>query len=160
MKVLLSKPRTIFRDSHGSQVAELALVLPILLMVFMGILWFGRAFNIYTTLNRAARDGAQAAAAHTCGSCGNAPAVDTDVQTNIINPIIIAAHLDPSQLAVDPVQHVETTPSTTPKTFVAIVSMRYPYSFTLNGVTCCPFSLAPIRLGVTIAATSQAREEQ
>jgi Flp pilus assembly protein TadG len=99
VKVLLSKSRTIFRDSQGSQVAELALVVPILLMVFMGILWFGRAFNIYTTLNRAARDGAQAAAAHTCASCGNAPAVDADVQTNVINPIIIAAHLDPSQCA-------------------------------------------------------------
>src|SRR2546430_653366 len=111
------QPAAVLQDDQGAQVAELATVLPLLLMLIFGILWFGRAFNIYTTLNRAARDGAQAAAAHTCATCGNAAAADTDVQNNVINPIIIAAHLDPGQLTVDPVQHIETTPSTTPKTF-------------------------------------------
>ena len=40
-------------------------------MLLFGIMWFARAFNIYTTMNRAARAGALAAAAHNCATCGN-----------------------------------------------------------------------------------------
>ncbi len=59
------------RETSGAEIAEAAVVLPLLFMLLFGIMWFARAFNIYTTINRAAREGALAAAAHNCATCGN-----------------------------------------------------------------------------------------
>ena len=47
--------------SRGQSLAEFGLVLPILLLVMMGILDFGRAVFAYNTLSNAARDGARVA---------------------------------------------------------------------------------------------------
>jgi hypothetical protein len=55
----------------GSEIAEAALVLPIFFMVLLGIYWFGRAFNVYSTINHAAREGARAAVAQSCASCAS-----------------------------------------------------------------------------------------
>ena len=52
----------------GSEIAEAALVVPIFFMLMIGIYWFGRAFNVYSTINHAAREGARAATAQTCGT--------------------------------------------------------------------------------------------
>ena len=151
----------IARKECGSQVAELAMVFPILLMVFMGILWFGRAFNIYTTLNRAAREAAEAKAEHACTTCGNAVETNAEIKDRVITPILTAAHLDPAQL--QNYQIIKVVPSLNPSSSPPVdgfeASMSYPYSFRLNGVTCCPFSLAPINLGVLIQAKSRAQEE-
>ena len=35
----------------------------------LGIYWFGRAFNVYATINHAAREGARAATAPRCATC-------------------------------------------------------------------------------------------
>ena len=45
----------------GQGLAEFALVLPVLLLVMMGILDFGRAVFAYNSLSNAARDGARVA---------------------------------------------------------------------------------------------------
>lgn len=49
------------QGSRGQTLAEFALVLPVLLLVMMGILDFGRAVFAYNTLSNAARDGARVA---------------------------------------------------------------------------------------------------
>ena len=69
------------------------MVLPLLFMLLFGIMWFARAFNIYTTINRAAREGALAAAANNCATCGNTRQTAANIQTNVVNPILTAAHL-------------------------------------------------------------------
>ena len=61
----------LLRDAAGAEIAEAAVVLPLLFMLLFGIMWFARAYNIYTTVNRAARQGALAAAANNCATCGN-----------------------------------------------------------------------------------------
>jgi Flp pilus assembly protein TadG len=55
----------------GQEIAEAAIVLPILFLIFLAIFWFGRAFNISSTLDRAAREGVKAAGRPTCATCGN-----------------------------------------------------------------------------------------
>ena len=45
----------LLRDSGGSEVAEFAAVLPVVMMLLMGIIFFGRAYNVYTTITYAAR---------------------------------------------------------------------------------------------------------
>src|SRR5207248_11774911 len=56
----------------GQEILEAAIVLPILFLIFLAIFWFGRAFNISSTLDRAAREGVKAAGRATCATCGNA----------------------------------------------------------------------------------------
>ena len=63
----------LLHDASGAEIAEAAVILPLLFMLLFGIMWFARAFNIYTTVNRAARQGALAEAANNCATCGNVP---------------------------------------------------------------------------------------
>ena len=152
--------KRLVRDTRGAEIAEAAAVLPLLVMLIFGILWFGRAFSIYTTLTRAAREAASAAATHTCGTCGNAVQSDAAILGNVVIPILNSAHLDPTQLQFDTIQHgVLLNPGSTPAVYGSIVTMRYPYTFRLNGVTCCPLTLTPINTGITITARAQAQEE-
>ncbi|MGA7380137.1 MAG: TadE family protein [Terriglobales bacterium] len=87
-----------FATNAGSEVAEAALVLPLVFMMLLGIYWFGRAFNIYATINHAAQQGARAGVAQTCATCGNSNSpllVQTPV---IITNLMNASHVDPSQI--------------------------------------------------------------
>jgi TadE-like protein len=59
-------------EEEGTEIAEAALVLPLVFFVMFAIFWFGRAFNISSTLARAAKEGVLAASLSTCASCGNA----------------------------------------------------------------------------------------
>jgi len=66
-------------------------------MIFLAIFWFGQAFRIYGTITRAAREGARAAVAPACTTCGST----NDPSQNAYNAIqstLIAANLDPTQL--------------------------------------------------------------
>lgn len=91
--------------TSGSEIAEAALVLPILFMILLGIYWFGRAFNVYATINHAAREGARAAVAQKCATCGggactggiNCP-LTTDNIADQVTQALQASHLDPTQV--------------------------------------------------------------
>ena len=87
--------------SQGSEIAEAAVVLPVLFLLLFSIYWFGQAFNIYSTINHAAREGARTAAVPACASCnvvcnwqGSNLPCDTPV-ISAVNDALIAAHLNP-----------------------------------------------------------------
>jgi hypothetical protein len=150
------------RLSHdaGAEIAEAAVVLPLLFMLLFGIMWFARAFNIYTTVNRAARQGALAAAANNCATCGNARQSQANIQNNVVNPILIASHLDPGQVQnFSVLWDQQLNPGSPMVEHGTVVSLDYPYNFKLNGISCCPPTLSPIITGVTIRAQAQARQE-
>ena len=50
------------RRNKGQALVEFAFVLPIILLVLMGIIEFGRIFNTYLVLTNASREGARVAA--------------------------------------------------------------------------------------------------
>lgn len=50
-----------FRDQRGQAMVELALVLPILLVLFMVVVEFGRVFHAYLIITNASREGARVA---------------------------------------------------------------------------------------------------
>jgi len=50
------------RDQKGQALVELALILPLMLLILFGITEFGRALYMVNTLNNAAREGARRAA--------------------------------------------------------------------------------------------------
>jgi Flp pilus assembly protein TadG len=86
-------------NESGAEIAEAAVVLPIVFMFLLGIVWFGRAFNIYSTITQAAQQGALAAARASCATCSpaNTSLTDTQVDTVIVN-VITASKLDASQI--------------------------------------------------------------
>lgn len=94
------------RSSDAAEIAELALVLPIVVTFVFAIFSFGRAYNVYSTVTRAAQDGARVAVTPVCATCspitcsggGGAqfPCDTTVVQA--INDVLIASHLDVNQV--------------------------------------------------------------
>jgi hypothetical protein len=83
----------------GSEIAEAALVLPIFFLIMLGIYWFGRAFNTYATINHAAREGARAAVAQTCATCGSPNiSLTTNQIATQVKQSLQASSLDPNQV--------------------------------------------------------------
>jgi hypothetical protein len=88
----------------GSEIAEAALVLPIVLTLLLAIIFFGRAYNIYTTLTYAAHEGARMANTSTCATCGNNAGTAAQVSATVaqvlqaskINPTAIQTYAGPA----------------------------------------------------------------
>jgi Flp pilus assembly protein TadG len=89
-------PRRVAAEERGAEIVEFAVVLTALLMLLIGIVWIGRAYNTYQTITRAAREGARFALAPSCATCGNTFPTDAEVQ-NVINGALSAASLDPTK---------------------------------------------------------------
>jgi Flp pilus assembly protein TadG len=105
--------RLAYKLAHttGAEIAEVALVLPVLFTFLMGIIWFGRAFNIYSTIQQAAQQGAITAARNSCATCGNAAA--SNVVTVITN-VMQASNLNPSQILTSANPGLPTCPLPSP----------------------------------------------
>lgn len=56
---MLIKIHEMRKKEGGQALAELALILPVLLLILFGIIEFGRVFNAYLVVNHAAREGAR-----------------------------------------------------------------------------------------------------
>ena len=91
--------------ADGAEIAEAALVLPLVFMFLLGIVWFGRAFQIYSTITQAAQRGAVMAARPTCATCPspgdnwngtNFPG-NTTVENSVFS-VMDASSLDRSQV--------------------------------------------------------------
>jgi Flp pilus assembly protein TadG len=79
-------------DDAGQELVEAAIVLPILFLILLAIFWFGRAFNISSTLDRAASEGVKTANRRSCATCGNAFRTDSQVVAQI-TAVLNADHL-------------------------------------------------------------------
>jgi len=104
----MGRLKKIVAGTGGSEIAEAALVLPILFMLLLGIYWFGRAFNVYATMNHAAREGARAATAPKCATCLgpvvpgcasgiNCPLTPDEIATQV-QQALQASSIDPAQV--------------------------------------------------------------
>lgn len=80
--------------TEGQELLEAAIVLPVAFMLLLGIVEFGRVFNINSTIQQAAQQGAITAAREFCATCGSgSPNVNT-----AINAVLQASNLDPTQI--------------------------------------------------------------
>ncbi len=86
------------REDRGVELVEAALVFPLLLALIIGVFWLGRAYNIYESITRAAREGARFALAPSCATCGNTFPGNAEV-TTVINNALSAASMDPAQVS-------------------------------------------------------------
>lgn len=74
-------------DESGQETFEAGIVLPILFLILLGIFWFGRAFNIKSTIQRAARKGVNTASQYSCATCGNTPQGSTQILTSVTDAL-------------------------------------------------------------------------
>src|SRR5271154_5467440 len=88
------------RSAEGSEIAEAAVVLPLVFTFLLGIVWFGRAFNIYSTITQAAQQGAIVAARSSCATCAGGPSLDATVVATI-SGVMQASNIDPAQIPVN-----------------------------------------------------------
>jgi len=94
----LTSWRKLGRSTGGAEIAETAMILPLLFVVLMAIFWFGQAFRIYGTITHAAREGARAAVAPACATCSTTGTSSVQNAINAVNSSMAAANLNPAQL--------------------------------------------------------------
>jgi Flp pilus assembly protein TadG len=146
--------RLTFRE-RGAELVETALVLPLLLTLLIGVFWAARAYNIYETITRAAREGARVAVAPTCATCGNTYPSSTAIQTAVTN-VLTSAGMNTSGggITINIQQHQQLgLDPNNPVAAWTIVSVTYPYQFTL------PFSSLNATT-INISTQVQMLEEQ
>jgi len=167
-------------STGGAEIAEAALVLPLVFMLLLGIVWFGRAFNIYSTIQQAAQQGAITAARATCVTCAPSNSFPNDTAVdNAIYAVMQASSLDPAQIPANsnpPNPMSCTTPPVVPCTTAGnhiticrqvllnpaagiqpalcgtIVSFQYPFQFYL------PFTSLNMQR-IILSAQAQSRME-
>jgi len=94
-------------DDRGAELFEFAVVVPLLWTLLLGAYWMGRAYNVYHTIARAAREGARCAVLPSCATCGSQypdtysglnTSLDTgsNVFQNYVSPAPSASSVSPS----------------------------------------------------------------
>jgi Flp pilus assembly pilin Flp len=106
------------RDERGAAAVELALVMPILVMLLFGIIEFARVWNLKQTLTDAAREGTRIAVVSERMNLTQVQLEDSVKRT--VTRIAKLAMLDTDLLAIVP--NVGGDPGTT-----AEVALTYPY---------------------------------
>jgi len=143
------RKRLLDRDA-GAEIVEMALIVPMLLTLLVGVFWAGRAYNIYETATRAAREGARTAVVRSCAACSpaNATQSNTAVRSAVTNSLA-ASGIDSTQVETPTSTSCPTGAtcdcpandvcimrdiplnSSLPTEFGVSVSFRFPFQFNL-----------------------------
>jgi Flp pilus assembly protein TadG len=87
MKWIMAQWRKLAGETSGSEIAEVAVVLPLLMVILLAIVLFGRAFNIYTTVTHAAREGARLGLTSSCATCLNVASTAAQIDTQVMQSL-------------------------------------------------------------------------
>lgn len=124
MRIIDSESRSKTVRDKGAAMVEFALVLPLLIILIMGVIEFGRAYNMTISLQGGAREGARALAL--CGTTDPCVNVDTVVNNSMT---VVGATIAKTFCTVDG--------------GMATVKVSKPFTF---GVPFLPTSLGTITL--------------
>jgi hypothetical protein len=121
--------------TEAAEIAEAALVLPLVFTFILGIVWFGRAFNIYSTIAQAAQEGAITAARPRCATCGSGSDFPNDaaVEAKVLD-VLQKSSLDQSQI-------MAPSPALTPPSCPDPYPNAVQCTTTGNNVTICRAAL-------------------
>ncbi len=150
--------------TSGAEIVEMALVVPMLLALLIGMFWAGRAYNVYETITRAAREGARVAVAPSCATCGNALPNSTIIQTQVDN-VLSSANMNTTgnggvSVSIQQSQKLGLDPNNANATWT-VVTIGYPFQFSIpftsvgTASTTAPCTAA----GICIKTRAQMREE-
>jgi Flp pilus assembly protein TadG len=150
--------RRIAAADLGAEMVESALVIPLLLTLLVGLFWVGRAYNVYQTITRAAREGARYAVLPSSFAAGNTEAdlpnascsSNTVAFNNYVAPALQADNLDPGQVQ-NYCQRAAWLENTYPKQCGVVIRFSYPVQMqipftTLNATTFNISTQAQMRL--------------
>src|SRR4029077_16640956 len=108
-------------STDGAEIAEAALVLPLVFMLLLGIVWFGRAFNIYSTITQAAQQGAITAARDPCATCPSGNGLpDPATVDGVVLAVLKASSLETGQIKQAPKPSLLPCPSPAPQGSCAV----------------------------------------
>ena len=148
-------PGRLVTEEQGAEILEAAIVLPLLLTLLIGTVWMGRAYNVYETMTRAAREGARFAVAPSCATCGNAAPTDSDV-TGVINAALSAANIDPAKvnpaITITRNQVLNLQDPNSVQVSGVVITFGYPFQFVV------PFTSVNMST-ITISTSVQMRQE-
>lgn len=153
LKEICVRVVTTWKDETAAELVEAAVVLPLLLMLLLGIVSFGRAYNVYQTMTRAAREGARELVLTGCATCSDALTAPSaaSVQTNFVNPALTAANLDPTNSTYTgsySTTYVYLNPNQSSGYICGVqISFKYPYKLMLPFTT---LNLSTITLSTTV----------
>jgi Flp pilus assembly protein TadG len=143
--------RRLTRTDAGQSLLEVALVMPLLLLVAVGIFEFGRAFQTWLVVSNAAREGARVAILPT--------STVTDVQTRV-TAYLQGGQLDNYQNATVNVNQSSTVNIGTGTASSSVVTVNYPFSFiVLNPVANLVASGSTVGAPITLTAAAEMRNE-
>ncbi len=165
MRTLAKRFRVLSRKrvcaDSGAEVMEMALVVPLVLTLVIGLIFTARAYDVYQTMTRAAREGARLAVLTSCATCGNTSYTDTYVRDNFVFPALRAANLDPANIPpssydqtyewMDP-GNASATPPVPPQQCAIKISFDYPFRLVV------PFTSANLTT-ITLSTTVKMRLE-
>ncbi len=140
-------------DARGQELVEFAIIFPVLMLILLGIFYFGRAISVYEALGRAAREGDRVALATTCATCGDA--TNYTAATTAANNALLAASLNPGLATVSPPTFTVLNPGDPANYQVNQVSMTvtYPIRFPI------PFDRRLSRRRFNLTSTVSMRQE-
>ncbi len=120
---------------------EVALSVPIMLVLIFGLYSFGRAWDVYQTMTHAAREGVREAVTTNCATCGNTSYSATDIQSQFVYPSLQADGINTT--AIQNYTQGYTWLDSASGVCGAYISFQYPYRLR---VPYMPVSLAKITL--------------
>lgn len=126
---------------NGTEILEVALSVPIVLLIIFGLYSLGRAWDVYQTMTRAAREGVRQAVTTNCATCGNTTYSNLQIQSDFVYPALQAAGIN--TFAVKDYSQGYTWLDSSDTVCGAYVRFRYPYR--LN-IPYMPASVASITL--------------
>jgi len=104
LNTLILRFRKLVSGTDAAEIAEAALVLPIVFMMLLGIYWFGRALNTYETINHAAIEATRVVTFYSCATCGNT--LSPGNAGPVVQQVLQASALDPNLATVIPLETV------------------------------------------------------
>jgi hypothetical protein len=159
------------RGEKGAEIVEFALIFGVLMTLMLGIVSFARAYNVYQTITRAAREGVRMAVLPTAWDNGNGGAYmdastanvsqtgqvcqsgswtaasgPTNVFNNYIAPVLRSANLDPCEVS-NYTEQVKWLDSSNTQCGV-VISFQYPYNFSIPFLPALDAS--PIEIGTRV----------
>jgi Flp pilus assembly protein TadG len=139
------------RDQRGTALIEMAFTLPLLLLISVGIIEFGRAFQTWQVLTNAAREGARVAVL---------PGYSDAMVTSRVQQYIQAGVLDPRVTTTITVQRSIPVSYGTGTATGSRVTVNFPYKFmVLNGVAKLVVSNTTLGSDFNMAASATMRNE-
>jgi len=139
------------RDQRGTALIEMAFTLLLLLLISIGIIEFGRAFQTWQVVTNAAREGARVAVL---------PGYTDAMVTSRVQLYIQAGVLDPRVTPTITIQRSIPVSYGTGTATGSKVTVAYPYHFmVLNGVARLVVSNTTLGSDFTMAASATMRNE-